>query len=86
MTSEYLLKNLPIDCMSVFTVLFNKCALKGEVFEASKHAKIVCLSKDGLYPEETKLCPISLLSNIGKWYERCIHEQILSWCTEKIFL
>ena len=69
--------------MSVFTVLFNKCALKGEVFEASKHAKIVCLSKDGLYPEETKLRPISLLPNIGKWYERCIHEQLISWCTEK---
>ncbi len=57
--------------------------MKGDVFEESKKAKVVCLSKDGIYPEENKLCPISLLPNLGKWYERCIHDQILSWCMEK---
>jgi hypothetical protein len=82
-TSAYLLKNLPIEYMNVFTVLFNKCASKGNVFNDAKHAKVVCLSKDGLYPEENKLRPISLLPNIGKWYERCIHDQILNWCLEK---
>ncbi|CAF3901329.1 unnamed protein product [Rotaria sp. Silwood1] len=81
--SAFLLKNLPIEYMKVITVLFNKCASKGNVFEASKHAKIICLSKDGMYPTEDKLRPISLLPNLGKWFERCIHEQIQEWCKGK---
>ncbi|CAF1305904.1 unnamed protein product [Rotaria sp. Silwood1] len=81
--SAFLLKNLPIEYMKVITVLFNKCASKGNVFEASKHAKIICLSKDGMYPTEDKLRPISLLPNLGKWFERCIHEQIQEWCKDK---
>ena len=82
-TSAYLLKNLPIEYLNVFTVLFNKSASKGIVFKDSKHAKVICLSKDGTYPEENKLRPISLLPNIGKWYERCVHDQIMRWCNEK---
>ncbi|CAF4300227.1 unnamed protein product [Rotaria sp. Silwood2] len=86
-TSAYLLKNLPVEYMNVFTVLFNNCALKGNVFEESKHAKVICLSKEGLYPEENKLRPISLLPNIGKWFERCIHDQIINWCiAQNIFV
>ncbi|CAF1362874.1 unnamed protein product [Rotaria sordida] len=34
-TSAYLLKKLPVEYMNVFTVLFNKCASKGNVFEES---------------------------------------------------
>lgn len=81
-TSAYLLKNIPIEYINIFTVLFNKCAAKGEMFKDGKHAKVVCLSKEGLYPDENRLRPISLLPNIGKWYERCIHDQIMKWCSE----
>jgi hypothetical protein len=49
-TLAYLLKNLPIEYTNVFTVLFNKCTSKRNVFNDAKHAKVVCLSKDGLYP------------------------------------
>jgi hypothetical protein len=82
-TSAFLLKNLPIEYMKIITVLFNKCASKGNVFEGGKHAKVICLSKDGIYPEENRLRPISLLPNLGKWFERCVHEQIQHWCKEK---
>ncbi|CAF4100491.1 unnamed protein product [Rotaria magnacalcarata] len=83
--SAFLLKNLPIEYMKVITVLLNKCASKGNVLEASNHAKIICISKDGMYPSEDKLGPISLLPNLGKWFEfeRCIHEQIQAWCKDK---
>ncbi|CAM4867060.1 unnamed protein product [Rotaria socialis] len=82
-TSAFILKQLPEQYLGIITVLFNKCATKGNFFEESKHAKVICLSKDGLYPTENKLRPISLLPNIGKWYERIIHKRILKWCHEQ---
>jgi hypothetical protein len=63
-TSAFMLKQLPNEYIGIITILFNKCALKGNFFEESKHAKVICLSKDGLYPTEDKLRPISLLPNI----------------------
>ncbi|CAM4779410.1 unnamed protein product, partial [Rotaria magnacalcarata] len=65
-TSAYMLKQLPTEYLGIITVLFNKCAVKGNFFEESKHAKVICLSKDGMYPAENKLRPISLLPNLGK--------------------
>jgi hypothetical protein len=53
--SAFFLKNLPLEYMKIITVLFNKCAYKGSLFEASKHAKVICLSKDGIYSEENRL-------------------------------
>ncbi|CAF1677087.1 unnamed protein product [Rotaria magnacalcarata] len=82
-TSAYMLKQLPTEYLGIITVLFNKCAVKGNFFEESKHAKVICLSKDGMYPAENKLRPISLLPNLGKWYERIIHKRIQKWCKEK---
>jgi hypothetical protein len=76
-TSAYLLKCLPVEYMSVIIVMFNKCASKGEFFEAGKTAKVICLSKDGIYPSENRLRPISLLPNLSKLFERCIHSKIL---------
>ncbi len=51
--------------------------MKGTFFENSKHAKVVCISKDDLYSTENKLRLISLLPNLGKWFERIIHKRIL---------
>ncbi|CAF4425985.1 unnamed protein product, partial [Rotaria magnacalcarata] len=81
-TSAFLLKQLPKKYINIITVLFNKCAGKGEFFNGSKHAKVICLSKDGLYPAVNKLRPISLLPNLGKWYERIMHKRILKWCKD----
>jgi len=77
-----MLKQLSKEYIGVITVLFNKCAEKGNFFEKSEHAKVICLSKDGLYPTENKLRPISLLPNLGKWFERIIHKRIINWCEE----
>ena len=78
-----MLKQLPEEYLGIITVLFNKCAMKGNFFDEGKHAKIVCIFKIGLYPAEDKLRPISLLPNLGKWYERIIHSRMLKWCYEK---
>ncbi|CAF3502804.1 unnamed protein product [Rotaria sp. Silwood1] len=64
-TSAFLLKKLPLKYLEIITILFDRCAKKGTFFEASKHAKVVCLSKDDMYPALGKLRPISLLPNIG---------------------
>jgi hypothetical protein len=61
----------------------NNALKTGDVLRTSKHAKVICLSKDGLYPEVNKLRLISLLSNIGKIFERIIHMRILKWCSDK---
>jgi hypothetical protein len=79
-TSAFLLKMLPDEYLNIITILFNKCTSKGEFFSAAKHAKVVCLSKDGTLPSPEKLRPISLLPNLGKCLERIIHNRILSWC------
>lgn len=81
--STFLLHQLPINYLKIITVAFNKIAEKGEVINSSKHAKVICLSKEGLYPKVDKLRPISLLSNIGKCFERIIHSRLIKWCTEK---
>ncbi|UJR29601.1 hypothetical protein I4U23_010817 [Adineta vaga] len=49
--SAFLLSKLPIEYMQIFTIAFNKIAKKGAVLQASKHAKVICLSKEGQYPE-----------------------------------
>ena len=81
-TSAFMLKHLPESYIGIMTILFNKCAERGEFFSDGKHAKVICLSKDGLYPTVNKVRPISLLPNIGKWYERIIHARILKWCED----
>lgn len=81
-TSAFLLKKLPQQYLTTITVLFNRCAEQGEFFEKAKHAKVICLSKDGLYPPVKKLRPISLLPNIGKWFERIVHRRLILWCKE----
>ncbi|CAF4194733.1 unnamed protein product [Rotaria magnacalcarata] len=82
-TSAFLLKKLPIQFITTITVLFNRCAEKGDFFRSAKHAKVVCISKEGLFPTVNKLRPISLLPNIGKLYERIVHQRIVSWCYAK---
>ena len=49
----------------------------------AKHAKMICLPKEGIYPPPNRLRPISLLLNIGKCLERVVHNRILNWCRDK---
>ncbi|CAF4881074.1 unnamed protein product [Rotaria socialis] len=81
--SAFLLHQLPTEYLQIVTIAFNKIAQSGIVLRKSKHAKVICLSKDGLYPAVDKLRPISLLSNFGKSFERIIHTRILKWCNDK---
>jgi hypothetical protein len=85
-TSAFLLKKLPFKYLETITTLFNKCAENGSFFKTAKHAKVICLSKDGMFPSIDKLRPISLLSNIGKWFERIIHRRLTNWCHENNIL
>ncbi|CAF4505476.1 unnamed protein product [Didymodactylos carnosus] len=82
-TTALLFKNLPTEYLNVITVLFDKCAKKGLCLEESKYAKVICLSKDGLYLKENRLRPISLLPNLGKWMERIVHDRLIKWCDAK---
>ncbi|CAF4750800.1 unnamed protein product [Rotaria socialis] len=81
--SAFLLHQLPTEYLQIVNIAFNKIAQSGIVLRKSKHAKVICLSKDGLYPAVDKLRPISLLSNFGKCFERIIHARILKWCNDK---
>ncbi|CAF1548972.1 unnamed protein product [Adineta ricciae] len=81
-TSALILKKLPTEYLAIITILFNKCAKNGDFFDKGKIAKVICLSKDGLFPTVNKLRPISLLPNLAKWFERIIHARILKWCNE----
>jgi hypothetical protein len=81
--SVFLLHQLPKEYLQIFIVAYNKIAQTDGVLLSSKHAKLICLSKDGLYPAVNKLRPISLLSNVGKVFERIIYMRILEWCKNK---
>ena len=82
-TSALLLKKLPDEYLNILTILFNKCAEKGDFFSKAKHAKMICIPKEGLYPPPNRLRPISLLPNVGKCLERVVHSRILNWCKRR---
>ncbi|CAF4586048.1 unnamed protein product, partial [Didymodactylos carnosus] len=81
-TSAFLLKNLPLEYLNTITILFNKCAENGDLFEKGKIAKGICLSKEGAFPFENRLRSISLLPNLAKWFERIMAARIEAWCVE----
>lgn len=77
------MKKLPEEYLNILTILFNKCVEKGEFFTKAKHAKMICIPKEGVYPSPDRLRLISLLPNIGKCMERVVHKRILNWCKSK---
>ncbi|GFT55630.1 RNA-directed DNA polymerase from mobile element jockey [Trichonephila clavipes] len=71
------LKSLPINAITFLTKIFNRCLMEGYFPEAWKHAVLTLLPKNG---KDNKLAinyrPISLLSAVGKIFEKIILQRI----------
>lgn len=72
-----LLKRLPLKAVQILTIIFNRCIRLNYFPSAFKKAKIVAVHKPGKPKNEcSSYRPISLLSNLGKLFEKCIHNRI----------
>ena len=64
------------------THLFNRCLQNGKYPSIWKTAHVTPIHKKGSRENCTNYRPISLLSCVGKAFERCIHKHILTFITE----
>jgi len=78
------LKHIPNNIIFYYTILFNNM-LNYTYFPIKwKKAKVIAiLKKDKKNSDPNSYRPISLLSNIGKVYERIINDIITAFCQEK---
>lgn len=73
------LKNLPTNIITFYIILFNNMLNWGYFPDCWKRAKIIPSLKKGKdNSEPSSYKPISLLSNIGKVYEKLINDILLS--------
>ena len=82
-----LLKRCSTHSKKVFCNLLNKCLDKNVFPNAWKHAKVKMLAKPGR--DKSQACnyrPISLLSCLGKMYERYIYVYLINELNEKEYL
>lgn len=78
------LKKLPVNIIIYFTILFNNLLNYAHFPDHWKKAKIMSIPKKGKdNSDPNNYRPISLLSNIGKVYERIINDRILTVCRNK---
>ncbi|GFV27857.1 RNA-directed DNA polymerase from mobile element jockey [Trichonephila clavipes] len=71
------LKSLPINAITYLTKIFNRCLVNGYFPPAWKHAIITLLPKPGKDAKfATNYRPISLLSTIGKIFEKIILKRL----------
>lgn len=68
------------------TNFFNKCLLESKFPDSWKIAHVSPLYKKGPREMPSNYRPISLLSCVGKLFERCIHIQILAFLIQKNFI
>lgn len=81
--ANVMLKRLPESVMQYLANIFNACFALGYFPERFKFAKVKPLPKNGKDPREpTSYRPISLLSCIGKLFEKTIHARLLRHATE----
>ena len=62
----------------------NRCITGGTFVNAFKKAEVRPIYKKDVRTEKSNYRPISILSNVSKFYERCIYEQMYSYF-DKIF-
>jgi hypothetical protein len=77
--SNIMLKRLPLDFISILTILFNSFLLNSCFPDFFKNAKIICLSKTTSFPSVDDIRPISLLCVLGKLFERIISRKLKCW-------
>lgn len=83
-----ILKNLPLSTIKLLTMIFNACMMISYFPVKWKIGKIIPIAKSNGDPTNPKSYrPISLLSNIGKIFERLILERLQCFETlNKIFI
>lgn len=74
--SNYIIKKLPIKALEYVTILFNNCLNNCYFPREWKVAKIIPIAKQKNVCDINNFRPISLLSNIGKLFERIIREKM----------
>lgn len=74
--SNYIIKRLPMKAFEYLTILYNNCLNNGYFPSAWKIAKIVPIPKQKGNNEVSSFRPISLLSNLGKMFERIIRDKM----------
>lgn len=80
--SNFILRKCPHSLDVVLSSLFNHCINNAYFPTIWKRAKILPIAKKKSAKELTDFRPISLLSNIGKLFERVIAEQLNNFCEE----
>ena len=74
--SNYLIRRFPIKAFEYLTILYNNCLNNSYFPHAWKVAKIIPIPKQRDINDINNLRPISLLSNLGKIFERVIREKM----------
>lgn len=74
--SNYIIRKLPTKAFEYLTILFNNCLNNCYFPYAWKIAKVIPIPKQRSNNDINNLRPISLLSNIGKLFERIIREKM----------
>ncbi|CAF1298061.1 unnamed protein product, partial [Didymodactylos carnosus] len=82
-TSNFLLRQLPLDFVGILVVCFNRLLGTNSVTEHDKIARMIFHSKAGSYPTISELRPISILNAIGKLYEKIMYTYLQKWMIEK---
>lgn len=78
-----LLKKLPSKALQLLVLIFNSCIRLNYFPAAFKKAKVVAVAKPNKPANDpTSYRPISLLSNLGKLFEKLIHSRITD-CTSE---
>lgn len=74
-----LLKNMPQKCLVLFTKIINSCLIISYFPSVWKTAKVISLPKPGKnHNQAVNYRPISLLSTLGKIFERIVYDRILT--------
>ena len=78
--------NLNIDLFSSFICQnFNYCISIGKCLNELKHAYVIQVHRKKDKTDKTNYCPVSILPNISKIYEKIIYNQLYEYFHDKLF-